>query len=544
MAKNISIVYLLNVPLEDDLKNTLYFANSSAQHTYFENNIGKSYTNVSYQAEDRTFRCPDQLDTVRQYNYIMWQNTAYSNKWFYAFIKEAKYVSDGYTDIIFEVDPLQTFMFDITVMPSFVEREHTNDDTVGKNTLPENVELGEYILNGTPTNNYLSPASSETNASWICFQVSDFPDGAGAITPSLGDDVLGKTYGGVYSGLTYLFVLLPEHANRLIKCYDKANKANAIVSIFTVPLGLLSAGNLSIVNHTDSGGNMITIGIFPSSTSTPITINTTTLSKPSTIDGYTPKNKKLLTYPYSYFYATNNSGSEVVYHWEDFSSNPAFQVDGTVCQGMSIKAFPTNYKKGTGKAGYNYGINCGKLPICAWNSDYYTNWLTQNAVNQPLSIASSVSGAALGTIGSLMSGNVIGASASIANGMLGVGQAVARKYEASITPDQAKGNANCGDLNVAETRMGFTFYPMSVKTEYAQIIDDYFNMAGYATNRVKTPNVAHRQNWWYTKTINANIVGNVPNNYMNKIKDAYNNGLTFWRNPANFLNYSVSNGIV
>ena len=544
MAKNISIVYLLNVPLEDDLKNTLYFSSSSAQHTYFENNIGKSYTNVSYQAEDRTFRCPDQLDTVRQYNYIMWQNTAYSNKWFYAFIKEAKYVSDGYTDIIFEVDPLQTFMFDITVMPSFIEREHTNNDTVGNNTLPENVELGEYVLNGTPTNNYLSTASSETNASWICFQVSDFPDGAGAITPSLGDDVLGKTYGGVYSGLTYLFVLLPEHANRLIKCYDKANKANAIVSIFTVPLGLVSAGNLSIVNHTDSGGNMITIGILTSSTSTPFTINTTTLSKPSTIDGYTPKNKKLLTYPYAYFYATNNSGSEVVYHWEDFSSNPSFQVDGTVCQGMSIKAFPTNYKKGTGKAGYNYGINCGKLPICAWNSDYYTNWLTQNAVNQPLAIASSVSGAALSTIGSLMSGNVIGASASIANGMLGVGQAVARKYEASITPDQAKGNANCGDLNVAETRMGFTFYPMSVKTEYAQIIDDYFNMAGYATNRVKTPNVAHRQNWWYTKTINANIVGNVPNNYMNKIKDAYNNGLTFWRNPANFLNYSVSNGIV
>ena len=32
MATNISKVYLLNVPLEDDMKNTLYFANSTAQH--------------------------------------------------------------------------------------------------------------------------------------------------------------------------------------------------------------------------------------------------------------------------------------------------------------------------------------------------------------------------------------------------------------------------------------------------------------------------------------------------------------------------------
>ena len=85
---------------------------------------------------------------------------------------------------------------------------------------------------------------------------------------------------------------------------------------------------------------------------------------------------------------------------------------------------------------------------------------------------------------------------------------------------------------------------MSITSQFAQIIDKYFDVYGYKTNLLKTPNVAHRQNWWYTKTINVNIVGNVPNDDMNKIKEAYNNGLTFWRNPANFLNYSVSNGIV
>ena len=39
---NISQVYLLNVPLEDDMKNTLYFANATSQHNYFSSNIGRT----------------------------------------------------------------------------------------------------------------------------------------------------------------------------------------------------------------------------------------------------------------------------------------------------------------------------------------------------------------------------------------------------------------------------------------------------------------------------------------------------------------------
>ena len=105
-------------------------------------------------------------------------------------------------------------------------------------------------------------------------------------------------------------------------------------------------------------------------------------------------------------------------------------------------------------------------------------------------------------------------------------------------------NVNVGDSAFAYTYNNITAYQMTVKKEVAQVIDSYFDMFGYATKRVKTPYVAHRQNWWYTKTIGANIIGNVPNDYMTKIKEAYDNGLTFWRTPANFLDYSQPNGIV
>ena len=49
----ISKVYLLGVPLENDYKNTLYFANASAQQTYFQSKIKKSYTDFSYQRKDK-----------------------------------------------------------------------------------------------------------------------------------------------------------------------------------------------------------------------------------------------------------------------------------------------------------------------------------------------------------------------------------------------------------------------------------------------------------------------------------------------------------
>jgi hypothetical protein len=69
-------------------------------------------------------------------------------------------------------------------------------------------------------------------------------------------------------------------------------------------------------------------------------------------------------------------------------------------------------------------------------------------------------------------------------------------------------------------------------------------MYGYKVNIVKTPNKAHRSRYWYTKTIDVNIDGAIPNMDMQKIKDCYNRGITFWRNDKEIQDYSLSNTIV
>lgn len=528
MAKNISKVYLLNVPLEDDMKNTLYFSSSSNQHSYFEGVIGKTYTNVSYQSETRTFRCPDQIDTVRQYNYLMWQNSAYSNKWFYAFIKKMTYVSDGYTDVVFEVDPLQTYMFDITIKPSFVEREHTNNDTAGNNTLEENVALGPFVFNGGVTDF----ARTTDNDGCLCLGVSEVidPFTSNPLTNWL------TVYGGIYSGLSYMFFNSYVSLQRTIDYYVRQGKTNAIQTIFYVPGTFIDNSDPKTQTYSvTSPSNTVTV-IWIEPSDSPITI-TQSISKPSSVNGYVPRNKKLLTKPYCYFNLTNNCGAEVDYAYEDFSGNPTFNATMALCPSMTIKAVANNYKSGNTSNSFGEGIMGAKTPQCSWVTDYYTNWLTQNAVNIPLQAFN----AGAGIAGNLATGNLLGAGT---NFLSAVGNVINEHYQASLVPDQVHGNVNSGDISFSNDKCCFTIIPKSIKSQYAQIIDDYFDMFGYKTNRVKTPNVAHRQNWWYTKTINANIVGNVPNDDMNKIKDAYNNGLTFWRNASNFLNYSVSNGIV
>lgn len=541
---NISKVYLLNTPLEDDMKNTLYFASSSAQQSYFNSVIGKTYTNVSYQSDTRTFRCPAQVDTVRQYNYMMYQNTAYSNKWFYCFIKKATYVSDGYTDIEFEVDPLQTFMFDISVRTSFVEREHTNNDTAGNNTLPENVELGSYVKNSVTGTGQIGASTM-----WYAVGVSDFPGGQKPAT------MPASKVNGLPNGLFYIFTDSTNNLHTIAQMYDDAGQANAIVTMFVFPKQILyirqgDSGHFAFTETTwhysgsrfDSG--TITVYVPTSNNLFGTITENYTISKPTRVGmSYTPRNAKLLTFPYCYFNISNNAGSTVTYHYEDFTGNPKFNYVGVLDVGCSTKLYPTNYKNMTIFDGaiqdnpYDYGVTGGKFPTISWNSDAYTNWLTQNAVN----IGISLGGTALSTIASAGMGNYAGAIGTALNG---VSSAVAQFYQASLMPDQAKGNTNVGDLNYTAHQNKFTVFELSIKPQYAQIIDDYFDMFGYKTCRLKVPYSNHRQNWWYTKTIDVNIVGNVPNDEMNKIKSAYNNGLTFWKNPANFLNYSVSNGTI
>jgi hypothetical protein len=85
---------------------------------------------------------------------------------------------------------------------------------------------------------------------------------------------------------------------------------------------------------------------------------------------------------------------------------------------------------------------------------------------------------------------------------------------------------------------------LTIKGEYARIIDNFLSMYGYKVNTVKVPETHSRQYWNYIKTTDINITGSIPADDMRKLKGIYNSGVTLWHNPERFCNYSYHNNIL
>lgn len=512
----ITKVYLLSVPLERDYKHTLYFADATAQQNYFNGKIKHSFTDFTYQRKDGVIRIPLDYDVAVKCNYIMYQNTAESNKWYYAFITGYEYKGDDVTDLTVETDVMQTYMFDYRVLMSFVEREHTDDDTIGKNTYPENLELGEYVCEYRDMVTDLVDCSYIIGATEKPIDLSDRPEFI---------EATGNTYNGIYSGIWYAPFNKDEIStmNLIIERYAEAGKSDAIKCLFMYPTNLLAKNGIAVAPSEKP--KEITKTVYPIPYST-----------------YKPKNNKLYVYPYQYLLVTNNNGGSAIYQFEHFTDDVSFFIKGCLTPGGSIRLIPKNYKELTKND--EEGLNLGKYPICNWTSDVYTNWLTQNSVNIGLNIASGVgqviAGAATavgsGGIGAAVGGGMIVGGVSAITGQL------AQIHQMSFTPPQSNGNVNCGDVITADGTNTFYFMQMRIRDEYLSIIDNYFSMFGYKCNRLKVPNKAHRSFWWYTKTIDVNISGDaVPQMDLEKIKGCYNNGITFWRSDPK--NYNRTNDV-
>ncbi|MCI9128673.1 MAG: peptidoglycan DD-metalloendopeptidase family protein [Eubacterium sp.] len=134
---------LLNVPLTPDYKYTLDFTNAIEQTTYFISKTVRSNFEFNYQRKDDIISIDCEIDKLYNCNYVMYQNSNFSDKWFYAFITDMKYINEQVTHIKIDTDVFQTWLFDFKINPSFVVREHVINDKIGMHTLPENLSCGE-----------------------------------------------------------------------------------------------------------------------------------------------------------------------------------------------------------------------------------------------------------------------------------------------------------------------------------------------------------------------------------------------------------------
>ena len=526
-------IYLCKTPLENDYKNQLTFSNATAQYTYFSSKIFKTLDDYTYIKHDNIIKVGLPIDEIIGCNYLFYKNKGFSNKWYYCFITNMEYVNENCTAITFETDCWQTYEFDLTFNPCFVEREHVNDDTFGLHTIDENLETGEYII------------KSEVDAT----ELTDVcPVVASTVNPN-NNNVLGSYIGNRYESLGYYIF---TGTRTVSTAYDEGeqvqvisyylnsmasnSKSSSIVSVFMAPKKL--AGWTS--DGTWESGSLISSYKWRdvdqnTSTTTANSFTDLSTTRPTTFGTFTPHNNKLYAYPFSYINLTNNNGGNAIYKYEDFSNNtPTFAITGIITPSCSIHATPKNYKSQT--LAYNYGLQGAKYPICSWNNDIYTNWLTQQGVNIAIDTTKSIA--------SIVGGTATGNIPAITGGINGIFNTMATIYQHSLIPPQAEGNINGGDVSAGNNKLTFTLQNIQVREEMARVIDKYFDMFGYKVNTVKAPNITGRRYWNYIKTIECNFEGDIPQPHLQKIKQIFNDGITLWHDPTKMYDYSQTNSIV
>ncbi|MBR2651927.1 hypothetical protein IKD56_00810 [bacterium] len=523
---------LLKLDLEIDEKNQLTFPSLASQTAYFQSLAGLSEDNFTYQRKDGIIRFPANIDSIITYNYVMYQNEQYGNKWFYAFIEDMRYLNNDVTEIKIKTDVFQTWQFDFEIKKSFIERETVSDDTVGKHTVPENLETGEFICNIHEKDTFM-----DTYAEDLCFIVASTSEpisGTASQTPAPSG-----VFNGVYTALMYYRYDVTTAIDTILEIMANNGKTDSINSIFMAPKWLAPL---------DDDPQVIQRQVAQSSTPAQYDVSVT---KQTTLNGYAPKNNKLLCYPYNYLLLSNNIGQNEVLHYEKFSTNVCnFTVKGVLAPGCQINITP-NYYNGI-SPNTNESLSLGKFTICNFLNDAYKNWLAQNSLNilgqtvtvDDVGIFNSALNGIASSIVAVSSGNAFAGGLSILSGIEGVMDSVLAKQVHEMIPSNVRGQLSGADLNVASGNNTFHFYKMSIKQEYAKIIDEFFSMYGYKVNETKVPNLNSRVNWNFIKTKLVNIIGDVPQKDMEELKQMFNNGITLWHNPLTFLDYSQSNNIV
>lgn len=518
-----NIKILKDCPLDTTYDHTIYFADKASQTSYFAGLVKYNLTNYTYQRVRKgVARVGIKADNLYDCNYMMFQNTNYGNKWFYAFIKSVEYVNNETSEIEFEIDVMQTWFFDYTTDACFVEREHAVRDGY-TNLQPEPVNLGEPVLNATP-----KPTGDGTyNGFTPVVDLSDLCVIFNAIdTANLG---LGRFYDGVYGAGTLEAFLTTDlnGINEFLKQF--AQKTDNIIAVYMCPRWLIQ-------ESVNVGGTILT----SQQISKHLDVNLSVLELQESVGGYIPKNKKLFTYPYNYLVVSNANGDSLTLRYEYFTNNrPQLRINGCVTQPVQMVLRPLNYK-GADEC-FSESISLGEFPLCSWAIDGYQAFIAQTAVPSAINFLGGlargavVSGIASPAAATMIKAGTAGAAVSNISGLLSQG------YKAAIGNDVSNGSFNSSNANVSQHTNMFYWGRMSCSANYAEVIDDFFTRYGYATNRLKRPNRNSRPHWNYVKTQGCTLTGSVPADDMRKLCEIYDNGITFWKNGNEIGNYSLDN---
>ncbi|MBR2553447.1 MAG: hypothetical protein IKE94_01185 [Aeriscardovia sp.] len=581
------IIRIGRVPFDDSYRHTMTFADVASQTAFFASCCNQTFDNSTYTyvRMNNSIRVAFNAEMLYTYDYVMYQNSNYGNKWFYAFIVGVNYINENTTELLLELDVMQTWYFDYTLVRGFVEREHVDDDSIGLHINPEPEMPLEYLYDN------FYPSTYENDNFYIVMLVTGIPvyeaAGGGQTKVKGIEAVSGGRYQNMFNACRALVYKpwIEASLNQFkldIKDYNKGGGAEAIVDVYCAPVTSIDQNFLV----QDGNGTMNRWHVADNSLPGIVENN---IRRPLNLNGYTPRNNKLLCYPYCYLEIGDFTGRNEQYRWEFFDlTDTGYVVLKTSlcgvsdCQGYITPMYYNHIENAKTYKPFTFDFT-NKV---SWIFSTYQTWMAQNSMINQLAIIGSVAGigagaatgigAAAGILGKgsastanlmqlsgrnsaagqalitsnaqdyakrAMKAGIEGANTNaMSAGTLGALGTAANIYRMSKVPNSAKGNT-AGNSKFQNGYCGWYMASVCIRGQFAHIVDEFFDMYGYQVDRVKIPNREGRRSWNYVKMQNSCHRGNVPSDQMAKINEIYNNGITFWH-TSDVGNYSLNNDIV
>lgn len=566
IAPNSTIKLLEEVPLLNTYEDSLYFADEPTQHRYFESKVRHSFTNNMYQryAKNR-LRIHRDAGAIYGCNYLMFQNTGFDTKWFYAFINKIEYINNEVTEITYEIDVIQTYLFNWSFSQCFIERCHTVSDNLFEHTIEENLPVGDaYVALGVG-------ARAEFNMNNLdCMVYTSVGADGTKQNPHLMNGVLMpfgathfkiRTNGAQDDNTTDGIPALKD----FLDAYIDAGREDAIVSMFIVPRFITELNHLTQNKDVD--------------------FYVTQFNYNGT--AYTPKNKKCFNYPYHLLMVSNNNGGTSAYHFEDFTiangvssdfKRVSFNIAGACATAPSVICSPKNHRNLS--VDYDFSLTYNSFPEVAFVGDAYKAWWAQhkyavigNATNGFANIGASLFNANqsmvskdtgyeqfIDTSGKGLKGDHqflnqggftptdvettrVKYAGQMITGLIGAAtDALVGTNQTLIQPPDLHGLATSENMSIATDRCKFSFYELGVKPDIIKRVDDFFTKFGYKVCELGVPLLKARPHWTFIKTAGCTFTEvYTPSDDMQLISAIFDKGITFWVDGDEIGNYSLDN---
>lgn len=514
------------------------------QASWFEQYKFTEFNDMSYQRiSEGIADVKINADQIYDANYISIKNE--EGHIYYAFLNKVEYINERTSRLYYELDGLQCFQESIEFIQCFVERSHESKDYIGRNTVPEGLEIGAYLR----VNKRKDGAIPEFNPHWdpdkqeINFQ--KWVVVVGTVSQN------GSTFIGNKPSALHL------------QTFSKKSTLDSFLKNFENPDNIICAYMFPkdwIVEVPT------TPGVIPKAMSW-----TGQYKMQKSFDDYVPRNKKLFQYPYNFIEVANHEGNTMQYRFEQAKFEPAgeynfenveiwfdYYVTCSMAPGskfLFVPHYPYDDNSHTPKdMGYweTGALTGGTLPNVPIAGDAFKAWYAQNQASLDVSnmavttnALQSVVGTLAGVAGGFSLGGPAGAGVAVGSAVGGLANTAvsafmnAKSNNAKITDAKAVGDYVKGSVSAesqwAVGNFGFTITQVQIIPEIAKQIDSFFDRFGYQLNEVARPRPLNRPRYYYFKTSEPcvkmfdqiNVYGIPPFVFETWNRNAMN-GLTLW----------------